>query len=65
MRNELSVGLHSKVGPSQRLLLHLDIEISRSTTAKQLGEIVGALIERIKEKVPTISTIQIEVVSAQ
>jgi divalent metal cation (Fe/Co/Zn/Cd) transporter len=50
---------------SQKLLLHLDIEIGRSTTAKELAEIVEALKERIKEKVPTVSTIQIEVAPAQ
>jgi divalent metal cation (Fe/Co/Zn/Cd) transporter len=49
---------------SQKLLLHLDIEVSRSTTANELGEIVEALKERIKEKVPIVSTIQIEVAPA-
>ena len=49
---------------SQKLLLHLDIEVSRSTTAKELGEIVEVLKERIKEKVPTVSNIQIEVAPA-
>ena len=45
---------------SQKLLLHLDIEVARSTTAKELGELVEVLKERIKEKVPIVSTIQIE-----
>ncbi len=49
---------------SQKLLLHLDIEVSRSTTAKELGEIVEVLKERIKEKVPIVSIIQIEVAPA-
>ena len=49
---------------SQKLVLHLDIEVSRSTPAQELGEIVEVLKERIKEKVPTVSTIQIEVAPA-
>jgi divalent metal cation (Fe/Co/Zn/Cd) transporter len=49
---------------SQKLLLHLDIEVSRSTTAKELGEVVEALKVRIKEKIPIVSTIQIEVAPA-
>ena len=50
---------------SQKLLLHLDIEVNRSTTAKELGEIVEALKARIKERVPIVSTVQIEVASAE
>lgn len=46
---------------SQKLLLHLDIEVGRSTTAKELGELVEMLKERIKKEVPIVSTIQIEV----
>src|SRR5688500_7715090 len=47
---------------SHKLLLHLDIEVGNSTTAKELGEIVEALKERIKREVPIVSTIQVEVV---
>jgi cation diffusion facilitator family transporter len=47
---------------SHKLLLHLDIEVSRSATAKELGELMEVLKERIKKKVPIASTIQIEVV---
>ncbi len=47
---------------SHKLLLHLDIEVGSSTTAKELGEIVEVLKERIKQEVPIVSTIQIEVV---
>jgi cation diffusion facilitator family transporter len=45
---------------SQKLLLHLDVEVGRGTTAKELGELVESLKARIKEKVPIVSTIQIE-----
>lgn len=47
---------------SHKLLLHLDIEVSSSTTAKELGEIVEVLKERIQKEVPVVSTIQVEVV---
>ena len=47
---------------SHKLLLHLDIEVGNSTTAKELGEIVEVLKERIKHEVPIVSTIQIEAV---
>jgi divalent metal cation (Fe/Co/Zn/Cd) transporter len=46
---------------SHKLLVHLDIEVGGSTTAKELGEIVEVLKERIKQEVPIVSTIQIEV----
>jgi cation diffusion facilitator family transporter len=46
---------------SQNLLLHLDIEVGGSTAAKELGELVEALKKRIAEKVPIVSSIQIEV----
>ena len=47
---------------THKLLLHLDIEVGGSTTAKELGEIVEVLKERITHEVPIVSTIQIEVV---
>jgi cation diffusion facilitator family transporter len=47
---------------SHKLLLHLDIEVGSSTTAKELGEIAEVLKERIKQEVPIVSMIQIEVV---
>jgi divalent metal cation (Fe/Co/Zn/Cd) transporter len=47
---------------SHKLLLHLDIEVGSSTTAKELGEIVEVLKERITHEVPIVSTIQIEAV---
>lgn len=47
---------------SKKLLLHIDIEVSKSTTANELGEIVDVLKKRIKKEVPIVSTIQIEVV---
>jgi divalent metal cation (Fe/Co/Zn/Cd) transporter len=47
---------------SHELLLHLDIEVGNSTTAKELGEIVEVLKERIQKEVPDVSTIQIEAV---
>jgi cation diffusion facilitator family transporter len=47
---------------THKLLLHLDIEVGSSITAKELGEIVETLKERIKQEVPIVSTIQIEVV---
>ncbi len=47
---------------SHKLLLHLDIEVNSSTTAKELGEIVEGLKMRIKREVPIVSMIQIEVV---
>ena len=46
---------------SQKLLLHLDVEVGRGMTAKELGELVELLKEQIKEEVPIVSTIQIEV----
>jgi divalent metal cation (Fe/Co/Zn/Cd) transporter len=47
---------------SHKLLLHLDIEVGNSTTAKELGEIIEVLKERIKKEVPVVSTMQIEAV---
>jgi divalent metal cation (Fe/Co/Zn/Cd) transporter len=47
---------------SHKLLLHLDIEVGSSTTAKEIGETVEVLKERIKKEVPIVSTVQIEVV---
>ncbi len=49
---------------THKLLLHLDIEVDGSTTAKELGEVVEELKKRIKKEVPVASTIQIEVVPA-
>lgn len=46
---------------THKLLLHLDIEVNNSTTAKELGEVVEGLKKRIKKEVPIASTIQIEV----
>ena len=47
---------------SHKLLLHLDIEVSSSSTANELGDLVEVLKERIQKEVPVVSTIQIEVV---
>lgn len=46
---------------SKKLLLHMDIEVNKSTTAEEIGEIVEALKQRIVKEVPIVSTIQVEV----
>ena len=50
---------------TEKLLLHMDIEVNKSTTAEELGEIVEALKRRIVKEVPIVSTIQVEVVPSQ
>jgi cation diffusion facilitator family transporter len=47
---------------TRKLLLHLDIEVDKSTTAKELGEIVDKVKRKIQKEVPGVTTIQIEVV---
>ena len=49
---------------SEKLLLHLDVEVDKSSTAKELGEVVDLLKEKIKKAVPIVSSIQIETIPA-
>ncbi len=49
---------------SKKIMLHLDIEVNKSTTAKELDEIISLLKENIKKEVPTVSIIQVETVAA-
>ncbi len=47
---------------TKKLLLHLDVEVNRSTTATESGEIVDELKQRIRREVPIVTAIQVEVV---
>lgn len=47
---------------TKKLLLHIDIEVNKSTTAEGVGEIIGVLKKAIQKEVPIVSTIQVEVI---
>ena len=45
---------------SEKLLLHLDIEVNKSISAKQITEIIDQLKEKIKKEVKIVTNVQIE-----
>ncbi len=49
---------------SEKLMLHLDIEVNKSTTAKEITEIVESLKEKLKKEFKMLTSIQIETVAA-
>ena len=50
---------------SEKLLLHLDIQVNKSMTATTIAELIDNLKEIIKKEVKIVSSIQIEVTSGE
>ncbi len=59
------VELNTMYVGSEKLLLHLDIEVNKITTAKEIDEIIDLLKEKIKKAFPVVFSIQIETVPSE
>jgi len=58
------VELNTMYMGSNKLLLHLDIEVNKSLTAGEIGELVEEIKKKIKKEIPEVSSIQIETKSS-
>lgn len=56
--------LNSMYVGSERLLLHLDIEVNKSATVKEMDGLINSLKDKIKKEVPVVTAIQVEVVAS-
>lgn len=50
---------------SQKLMLHLDVEVNKNTTAKEITELTDALKAKIKKEVPVVYSMQIETIASK